>query len=104
MDLRPHIEQLVDRNPLFVNNAIGQNLPALFEIAMHDSQRRGEHEFLKTLLLFLCLMTYISHKEYALLPLRALVGHVLALCPDVKESFDKALRESCPRLHTALSK
>lgn len=103
MDLRLHVQRLVDLNPLLKNNKISENLPALFDIAINDSQTRGEYEFLTTLLLFLCLMTYIAHGRYALLPLRALVGHLLLLCPGAKDLFLLKLTASCPELKNALS-
>lgn len=102
MDLGKHIQQLVDRNPFWENQPLARQLPELFEIAIQDSQIRGDHAFLKTLLVLLCLRTYIAHGVYALLPLRALVGHVFARCPNARETFDKALQKSCLRLHLAL--
>jgi hypothetical protein len=102
MELKAHVQMLVDLNPLYIKPEMGQGLTLLLETAIDQSQTLKKHEFLVDLLNVTCLMSFIFHGRSALLPLRALVGHVLAECPKAKDLFVQALTESCSELRNAL--
>jgi hypothetical protein len=102
MELKAHVQMLVDLNPLCINPEMGESLTMLLETAIDQSQTLKKHELLVDLLNVTCLMSFIFHGRAALLPLRALVGHVLAECPRAKDAFAQALMESCPELKNAL--
>lgn len=103
MELKAHVQMLVDLNPLYINNYMGEGLTMLFGMAISESRTTKDHEFLVTLLNVTCLMTFIFHGRAALLPLRALVAHVLAVCPHAKDGFTRSLAFSCLELKNALS-
>jgi hypothetical protein len=102
MELKAHVQMLVDLNPLSINPEMGQGLTLLLQSAINVSRTSMEHELLVDLLNVTCLMSFIFHGRAALLPLRALVGHVLAECPKAKDLFVQALTKSCPELRNAL--
>lgn len=103
MELKAHVQMLVDLNPLYINPTMGEGLTMLIELAINESRVSKKHEFLVDLLNVTCLMSYIFHSRAALLPLRALVGHVLAECPHAKDAFHQSLAFSCLELKNALS-
>ncbi len=102
MELKAHVQMLVDLNPLYMSHKTGGSLTRLLEIGIFESQIFKKHEFLVDLLHVACLLVFTFHGRTALFPLRALVSHVLALCPQAKDNFAQALTASCPELKNAL--
>jgi hypothetical protein len=102
MELKAHVQMLVDLNPQYINLEMGESLTMLLQAAINESRVSKKYELLVDLLNVTCLMSFIFHGRAALLPLRALVGHVLAEYPKAKDPFTHALMESCPELKNAL--
>lgn len=102
MKLGVHIQLLVNLDPFYISEKRGESFTRLFEIAIFESKVFGMHVFLADLLHVMCLLVFIYHGQKALLPLRALVGHVLAECPKAKDMFMRELEKSCPEFKNAL--
>lgn len=102
MELKAHVQILVDLDPFYISNKTGESLTRLLEIGITESKLFKQHEFLVDLLNVACVLVFTFHRRKALFPLRALVSHVLAECPQSKDSFTHALTMSCPELKNAL--
>lgn len=103
MKLHTHVARLIHLNPHYVENGLIGGLTILLETGITDSQESKKHEFLVTLLVFVCLTKYIAHRHRAFLPLRALLGYVFAHAPNAKNVFMQELEKSCPELKNALT-
>lgn len=102
MELRAHMQLLVNLDPFYISEKRGESFTRLFEIAIFEAKVFRKHELLVDLLHVVCLLVFMYHGQTALLPLRALVSHVLAECPKAKDVFIQALANSHLELKNAL--